>query len=578
MFNKYLIIFFNLITILGSCLVLGSDFSEISGSWKGKIVVPGFKPSIVFHISSDNKQLKATLDSPDQFAHGIPVTTVKFLKHTLYLEVESLNGRFEGTLEDGGRFLRGTWTQNGQSFPLDMKRLKLERKAFSLEEQNQLVGFWEGLLNTPTGKLRIQFHIKTSPDNTLSGTMNSPDQGATGIALTEIDKTNNTVKFLLNPTTGFEGELKEDGTLVGKWLQGSAELPLALNKKNKLSKLQRPQTPKRPFPYHEENVILQNPIDKIQLGGTLTLPGKKGIFSAAILITGSGAQDRDESLFGHKPFLVLSDFLTRQGIAVLRLDDRGIGQSTGSIATSTTIDFVEDIRSGVNYLKKHPQIDPKNIGLIGHSEGGIIAPILETTSTDIAFIVMLAGTGLPGEEILYLQGEALHKAMNMDEEFIETHRLMQSNIFEIVKSQIPESEKMVRCQEALNKLSQEQKSILGLDEETINGQCAVVSSKWLHFFLTYDPRPTLEKVTCPVLALIGEKDLQVPAKENLWAIENALSRGGNNHFEVRELAGLNHLFQTAETGSTTEYAQIEETMSPVVLRTISEWILKIVQK
>jgi uncharacterized protein len=302
------------------------------------------------------------------------------------------------------------------------------------------------------------------------------------------------------------------------------------------------------------------------LAGTLTIPQGKGPFPAVLLITGSGPQDRDESLLGHKPFLVLSDWLTRKGIEVLRADDRGMGKSTGVFGTATTADFATDVEAGVAFLKTRPEVNAKKIGLIGHSEGGIIAPMVAARNPDVGCIVMLAGSGVPGDQILVEQRKLIAEAGGMSKEQAEKEALEERAVLALVvkEKDSPELEKDLRA--GLEK---------DVKEPELGAQVKVLTSPWFRYFLAYDPGPALKKVKCPVLALNGEKDLQVPPDLNLPTISKALTEGGNKNFEVVELPGLNHLFQTATTGSPTEYATIEETMSPVVLGKVSEWILKL---
>jgi pimeloyl-ACP methyl ester carboxylesterase len=334
----------------------------------------------------------------------------------------------------------------------------------------------------------------------------------------------------------------------------------------------RPQEPKKPYPYDEEEVGYENKRAGVKLAGTLTIPRGKGPFSAVLLITGSGPQDRNESVAGHKPFLLLADYLTRQGIAVLRVDDRGVGASTGSVPNSTTEDFAADVTVGIEYLKTRKDINPKQIGLIGHSEGGVIAPMVAAYTEDVAFIVLMAGTGLSGEEILYLQGELILKAHGANAKQLAKQRATQESMFKILNEEKDPAAAEKRLQEELSKglTAEERKK----SEQAIAVQIKQVNTPWFRYFLTLDPRPALRKVKCPVLAINGENDLQVPANENLREIEGALKAGGNNDITIVRLPKLNHLFQTCETGSPSEYIKIEETIAPVTLRTIGDWVLK----
>ena len=442
----------------------------------------------------------------------------------------------------------------------------------------EIKGIWEGTLDLFSAKLRIVFKV-TTKDGSLSASMDSPDQGATGIPVTSVVLKDDSVRFEVEMVRGyFRGKFSDDTTIVGDWNQSGYSFPLTLQKVEKVTEINRPQEPKKPYPYLEQEVEYENKQAGIKLAGTLTLPQSGEPFPAVILISGSGAQDRDETVFNHKPFLVLADYLTRRGIAVLRVDDRGVGGSTGNLRESTSRDLVGDVLAGIEFLKTRKEIDPKKIGLIGHSEGGMIAPMVAAESNDVAFIVLLAGTGLTGEEILYRQAALMLKAYGVDNELIAKNKKRQEKLFQVIRDVNDDSlalEQMIKIsQDDLASMTDQEKQIIGLSEKNLKQQLKPLVSPWFRFFLFYDPKPALEKVKCPVLALNGEKDLQVPPGENLKAIEQSLKKGGNRDFQVRQLPGLNHLFQTAKTGTVQEYSQIEETISPTVLKIIGDWILQ----
>jgi fermentation-respiration switch protein FrsA (DUF1100 family) len=442
------------------------------------------------------------------------------------------------------------------------------------------IGFWQGVLKAGAVDLRVGVNVFGKPDGGFSATLDSPDQGTKSIAIDEVAVKDSEVKLELKKLkASFVGKMSDDGKeLTGTWKQAGGELPLTLKRLDKAPDYARPQDPKKPYPYGEEEVNFENKKAGVKFAGTLTIPKGKGPFPAVVLLTGSGAHDRDESLMGHKPFLVLADHLTRNGIVVLRYDDRGVGGSTGDKLAGTTEDFAADALAAVAFLKDRSEIDPKKIGLMGHSEGGIVAPIAATKSDDVAFIVLLAGTGLVGEEILYRQGELILKAAGSDEKTIAKQRAMQGKLFAIVKKE--KEEKTLRAafdsliKEETAKLTDEEKKEAEKAKGTGDAQIKMMLTPWFRFFLTYDPAPTLKKVKCPVLALDGEKDTQVPARVNLDAIEKALKDGGNKDATVKELPKLNHLFQTCETGAPSEYGKIEETFAPAALEEILGWIGK----
>lgn len=446
-------------------------------------------------------------------------------------------------------------------------------------ETEDIEGVWMGTLKVSVVELRILFKINANADGTLAATMDSPDQGAENIAVSKVTFENGRLYLESKVIQGtYEGQIKEDGSIEGKWQQGGISFPLLLKRIDEAPKLHRPQEPKKPYPYIEEEVTYENEKAGIKLAGTLTLPHSEGPFPAVILITGSGGQDRNETVFGHRPFLVLADYLTRRGIAVLRVDDRGVGGSTGNLFESTSEDFAGDVLTGVNYLKSRKEVNPKKIGLIGHSEGGIVAPIAAARSSDVAFIVLMAGMGLTGEEIIHLQSDLILKTVGASDKVLAIQRTSSEQIFEILKHEKDNTiaEKKIRkiMADILAKLSKEEKDAMGASEATIEIQLKMLLSRWCRFFLTYDPRTALMKVKCPVLAINGQLDLQVPPKENLSAIEGALKTGGNTNYTIQELPKHNHLFQRAKTGAISEYAKIEETISPIALKAITQWILK----
>ena len=311
----------------------------------------------------------------------------------------------------------------------------------------------------------------------------------------------------------------------------------------------------------------------ITLAGTLTLPRSEGPFSAVLLITGSGPQDRDETALSHKPFLVLADYLTRQGIAVLRVDDRGVGKSTGTFSQATAGDFASDVLAGVEYLKNRKEIDPKYIGLIGHSEGGEIAPMVATQSQDVAFIVLMAGLGINGYDDMVLQDFLSVKQAGASDEEAEWVRNWVKRFYAVPLEEKDDAIAKKKLLDLYAGIKEEEKhSAKWMGGITLNPDYAV--SPAMRHFLSFDPVPLLKKVQCPVLAINGERDVQVPPKENLQGIEAALKAGGNQHYTIKELPNLNHLFQTVQPGGETDYGKIEETMSPIVLKMIADWILE----
>lgn len=448
-------------------------------------------------------------------------------------------------------------------------------------QQIDLSGHWSGKLSLPnTIKLTIVFNFQKDSEGKFTATMDSPDQGAKGIPTESVTIKEDSIIVKVPSIMGsYEGKIFSDSMKIeGKWNQGGMSLDLAVYKVDKVEEAKRPQEPKAPFPYKVEDVVFENKFENFTLAGTLTIPLEGKNFPAVVLITGSGGQNRDEELLGHKPFLVIADYLTRNGFAVLRFDDRGIGESKGNYALATTEDFANDALAAVQYLKSRKEISHSKIGLIGHSEGGMIAPIAAIKSDDVAFIVLMAGVGIPGDSLLSLQLELVQRAEGISEEDIQRSAAIQKQVLQMIK-EIDDNailqnkiEELFRSEFA--KLTDEEKSKMGDSEAYISMQVKTVTSPWFKYFVKYDPAPTLEKVKCPVLAINGEKDLQVPPFENLYAIETALKKGGNQNHEIKVLEGLNHLFQTSATGKISEYGQIEETFSPIALETMLNWLRK----
>ncbi len=443
------------------------------------------------------------------------------------------------------------------------------------QTSDPLVGNWEGKLDVGGTSLRIVFHVRATDEGSLEATMDSPDQGAAGIPVGDVTHQGAKVHFGVTVAHGaFDGTMSDDATsITGTWTQGAASLPLTLARVAEASEPDRPQEPHPPFPYRAEEVRIPDPASAVELAGTLTLPKGAGPFPAVVLVTGSGPQDRNEAIMGHKPFLVLADYLTRRGVAVLRYDDRGVGRSTGDFTAATSEDFTTDALAAVSFLRGRDEIAPDRIGILGHSEGGLVAPMAAARSPDVAFIVLLAGPGVPGERIIEEQAELIGRAMGTPEQILELNKRTQARLARIVAEEPDPAAAAPRLravlEEARETLPPEARSQA---EQTAEATVRQINSPWFRFFLTYDPRPTLEQVKVPVLALGGSKDLQVPARESLREIEAALRRGGNPDVTATLLPGLNHLFQKADKGVPSEYATISETIDPTALTAISTWI------
>lgn len=441
----------------------------------------------------------------------------------------------------------------------------------------EITGQWNGLLKVQGTQLRLVFHIEETEDGYKS-TMDSPDQAAFGIPVTSTSFENGTLKIAItNANIRYEGSLEKE-KIIGVFNQSGQSFPMNLSRTEvQAVEVKRPQEPTEPYPYSSEDLYFENKNAGIKLAGTLTMPTKGSNFPAVVLISGSGPQNRNEELMGHKPFLVLSDYLTKNGIAVLRFDDRGTAASEGDFGPATSADFATDVAAAVDYLKTRSEINSSQIGLIGHSEGGIIAPMVANSKPqDVDFIVLLAGTGIRGDQLLLLQQALIGKASGMSPAQLEENDMISRQAFEIMLKDLNSEDLQ---QEIVTYMTRVYRNIPpenvpnGMTEaDFVAAQVKQLTSPWMSSFIKYDPATALEKVACPVLAINGEKDLQVPPKENLEAIKAALEKGGNPDITTVELAGLNHLFQEAATGTPSEYGTIEQTFAPAAMEVVLNWI------
>ncbi len=451
------------------------------------------------------------------------------------------------------------------------------------QSNSTVEGNWLGTLEFNGIKLRLVLKVSKKANGMIAAKLDSIDQGANDLEIDSIVQQNKSVRFGAQKYgMSYEGTLNEKGDEIsGTFKQGAGSQALIFKRTTEATKVNRLQDPQKPYPYNEE-VVYENKKDTVKLAGMLTLPHDNKPHPAVILITGSGSQDRNETVAGHRLFLVLADYLTRRGIAVLRLDDRGIGGSNLGLPTQTSENYAGDVLAGIEYLKSRKEINLKQIGLIGHSEGGMIAPMVAVRSKDVAFIVSMAGLGQTGEDAIYTQTALLQKAGGASPEITTQTVAALKNIYSILKAE-PDNklaERKIRESLAiqLGAINKEQQKAFALVKATLETQIPMDLSAWFRYFIAYNPRPTLEKVKIPVLAINGENDLQVAPKENLALIEAALRKGENKDYTIKSFPKLNHLFQTSQIGSLNEYDKIEETIAPQVLETIADWILKRTEK
>jgi hypothetical protein len=434
-----------------------------------------------------------------------------------------------------------------------------------------LEGDWTGTLEVGTARLRLVLHIAAG-ESGLSARLDSIDQGAMGLPVTSVTRQNSTLHLELRTlAASFEGRIVKDGAeIAGEWRQGGAALPLVFKKGE--TPLMRPQEPKKPYPYREEEVVVENKAGGVRLAATLTMPNGKGPHPAVVLLTGSGAQDRNETVMGHRPFLVLADYLTRAGIAVLRADDRGVGGSTGSLGQSTYEDLAGDALAAVEFLKTRKEIHARQIGLAGHSEGGAVGILAASRAADVAFLVLLAAPAVTGERLMYEQSKTIARMPGGSERAAALNRKFQEAMFSAVKRGAAEKELREAIKTLAGSLAEEDRQAAAPIHAAAEKQAPALLTPAFRSLLLFDPAQALGKVRCPVLALFGELDTQVPPALNLPPMAAALESAGNRDYSIVKLPGLNHLFQTARTGLATEYASIEETFAPAAMNVMSLWI------
>lgn len=544
--------------------------------------MPGAKLDLRVDLEEKDSAWEGTIDIPAQAVRGFKLGSLSIQGSQVGFVMPKVFGepKFDGQLADDGRTITGTFSQTGLKFPFSLTRTTRKEQAGETPTKGipgtGLPGHWQGSLRIPPGmELRLALEV-TEKEGQRKVVLISLDQGASRIPA-EVTIDGAKVHLKAASIGGkFDGQMSPDGAEIGgEWQQLGPKLPLTFRRLAQAPKSGRPQDPVKPYPYAEEEVTVAN--GEIKLAGTLTLPAGPGPHPAAVLITGSGPQDRDEALMGHRPFLVLADHLTRQGIAVLRYDDRGVAKSTGDFSQATHADFVTDALAAVSWLKTRKEIDGRRIGLIGHSEGGIVAPLAAAQRPeDIAYLVLLAGVGVRVEQLMVRQVEDSARLAGATEEQFSKLTAASRDLYQKLNTATDSAAATQLAHEYLGKLaaeySPEQQAALGLTESMLALQTKTITSPWFRQLIAYDPRPALAQVKCPVLAINGEKDVQVAAKENLEGIREAVLAGGNREVKVLSFPGLNHLFQTCTSGAVGEYGQIEETFAPAALEAVSSWI------
>ncbi|WP_300529792.1 alpha/beta fold hydrolase [Maricaulis sp.] len=538
------------------------------GDWLGALETPGGTLRLLVTVSTaEDGSQSAVLESLDQApGQKIPVSTIVADDTMLEFEIAAIGARYRGRWNADHDRYEGEFFQ-GMALPLNFARPQ-PQTATLIEG---LDGRWEAALDREGTILRLALNIETGTEGTQA-TLDSIDQAAYGIPVTALSRTGSTVQLQVPAAqVTYSAQLEADGSqLTGSWTRpGFPDVELVFTRvSSEVVDAYRPQTPQAPYPYTIEEVRIENPAAAgVTLAGTLTLPHGDGPHPAVILISGSGPQDRDESVWEHKPFAVLADHLSRNGIAVLRYDDRGFAESTGDFASATSRDFASDAEAALSWLRQQPGIDATSTGVIGHSEGGLIAPMLAQTPNAPDFMVLLAGPGTSGREIILEQTELMARAGGQAEADINAAVATLSR----VTAELLDAENGADARARLDDLiTDDDLTALGVPTTQRHVLLSQMGRDWYVEFLRHDPLTYLQTVEQPVLAVIGSLDLQVPAGSNLAGLREGLA--GNPDATILELEGLNHMFQPAETGALAEYALIETTFDPAALALVSDWI------
>ncbi len=574
---------FNTVLFLFCATFILQAQQSIVGHWEGAINLLGQQLTIMVDFKTSGDSIAGTIDIPQQGAKSLALRNIRCQQTKVYFELPAGPGlaKFDGELKADS--IKGSFIQAGIGGSFNLFRGEIKKEIADAEPPTQykpIVGVWNGAIGFFGQSYDITLDVKTYSGE-LKATIDIPRQGVKGLSLSNVKFESPKFHFEMSGFAGsavFDGELSAD-SITGSFKQPGITGTFYLKKGERKKELATASVEEQ-VPYKQEEVVFHN--DTIKLTGTLTLPQTKGPHPAVVMITGSGPQNRDEELLGFKVFKVIADHFTRNGIAVLRYDDRGVGGSTGNVMESTTEDFAKDVLAAVKFLKSNSDINSTRIGLCGHSEGGIVAPLAASMSEDVAFIIMMSGTGMNGSKIIIAQTEAIMRADSTSEddikEAIRISTLMHDAVctdqgWDKAKSEIRKS-----VMGQYEKMSDEQKkAITNVDEYVstlVDIQVKSLTTPWYKFFLKYEPAPVLEKVTCPVLVLFGELDLQVPAEMNEKPIEAALKKGKNKDYTIKIFPKANHLFQLANTGSPKEYATLKKEFVPEFLNTMTQWILK----
>ncbi len=557
-----------LIVLFAACLTFSLAQEGFVGKWEG-VIGPGVLELGILVQFEFEAQLSGSIDIPVQQARGLTLRIEEASAERAVFVIDGIpgNATFTGTLL--GDSIEGSFEQGGQSFPFELRRMATAHSEMAVVEE--LLGNWQGVIGEGLIDLGIGLSFDAA-DDLLIGRIAIPAQSFEGeLAILEASASKLVARIVGIPGEAtFDGQLSED-EISGTFSQAGQELEFRLERTAEALSLRRPQEPERPLPYLEEDVSLQS--GDVTLAGTLTLPEGEGPFAAVLFISGSGAQDRDEAIAGHRPFLVLSDVITQAGLATLRFDDRGIGGSTGELTSSSYQDLVADILVGVDYLKHRTEIDPGRIGLFGHSEGGYLAPLAASVSEDIAFVIMMAGPAVPGLEVLLQQNRDILALAGSSEEAIEQQlAFLETLATTLEREAYDEATELIEAQllDTFANLAEDERPTEAVQQLMISGQQASIATPYFRDFILYNPERGLRQLNVPLLALYGDLDIQVAWEANVAALQEITVDKADVTIEV--FTGLNHLLQPALTGSLEEYAQIDMTVAPEVLELLTSWL------
>jgi uncharacterized protein len=548
--------------------------ASLEGDWSGTLQVGETELQLVLHLSKDAQgEWHAKLDSLNQAVYGMEASKVTREEDSLRFEIASVGAKFQGKIQPDHRTIRGVWEQGGTGLPLKFeKRASSAASRVAANAVSKAEGTWQGAIEVTNMRMRLQMHVSHDGQGKLLASLDSLDQGIQGIPASKVTEKNGELSFEIPAFQAeYHGTLSASkNELAGAWTQNDSAEKLDFRRSDQPLELRRPQNPAKPYPYTSEDVSFPSAGGKVTLAGTLTIPQGTGPFAAAVLVGGAGPTDRDETIAGHKPFLVLADLLTRKGIAILRYDKRGVAQSTGNAEQATMEDLTNDARAALNYLKARKEVDPKRVGLIGHSEGGILAAQIAAETDDPSWLVLLASPATNGERTLLRQSELIARTGGLPEEQITRSQQFDRQAYAAVR----EENTPTALDARLNGLIEKSALSASMPPAALQAQIRLMTTPWFRQYLDFDPAPLLEKIKCPVLALNGDRDLQVDADETVPLLRQAYEKSGNKDFTVLEIQGVNHLFQKAQSGSPALYGAIEETMAPEVQNAIGGWVAK----